>query len=480
MSHLLIVPALIKTVATGPNWVSRCDSRTVAIAVLFGFAFNSFISATNKMISSKSSIPKPVWAETGTTGVSPPQSSGVNPFSDNWPFTKSGFAPSLSILFTATITGIPASFAWFIDSIVWGFTHSSAATTNTAISVDFAPLALITVKASWPGVSKNVIFLPCCSTWYAQILWVIPPASPSVTFDDLIKSRSEVFPWSTWPIIEITGDLSSNLEASSSTSKSAIFHSKISSTFTPWELSLCKLISKASATIEAVSKSSLELMFTIIPFFMNSAINFGSAIPIFSENSFKDKISGTVTVSPVLSVKFCWISSTFFSSFFLFASLFPFPKANSSVDLNLPLVFLWPNSFFAFTSCSSFFLTTGVFDFFENVFTGDSTLASLNFDTVGLLVSLLLFSDLFTTGKSAFFTTSIFCTNCFFTPGFSTFVAGFLSAFFTILAGAFCPDWLLSAFFSEAFFTTIFLFGFIFGFAFLLSSAPFASGLMLE
>jgi hypothetical protein len=58
----------------------------------------------------------------------------------------------------ATTTGIPASFAWLIDSIVCGFTHSSAATTKIAISVDLAPLALIIVKASCPGVSKNVIF----------------------------------------------------------------------------------------------------------------------------------------------------------------------------------------------------------------------------------------------------------------------------------------------------------------------------------
>ncbi|MDR1987378.1 MAG: hypothetical protein LBQ24_00990 [Candidatus Peribacteria bacterium] len=64
----------------------------------------------------------------------------------------------------ATIIGISASFAWLIDSKVCGFTHSSAATTNTAISVDLAHLALITVKASCPGVSKNVIFQVSNST----------------------------------------------------------------------------------------------------------------------------------------------------------------------------------------------------------------------------------------------------------------------------------------------------------------------------
>jgi hypothetical protein len=83
LSHILTVQALTKTVATGPNLLSRCDSIIVAIQDLSGFAFNSFISATKRIISNKSSIQNPVCAETGTIGVSPPQSSGVKPFSDN-------------------------------------------------------------------------------------------------------------------------------------------------------------------------------------------------------------------------------------------------------------------------------------------------------------------------------------------------------------------------------------------------------------
>jgi hypothetical protein len=51
---------LSNTVATGHNFVSKCDSITVAIAALLGLAFNSFISETSKIISNKSSIPKPV------------------------------------------------------------------------------------------------------------------------------------------------------------------------------------------------------------------------------------------------------------------------------------------------------------------------------------------------------------------------------------------------------------------------------------
>ena len=35
--------------------------------------------------------------------------------------------------------------------------------------------------------------------------WVIPPASPAATCVSRIASRSEVLPWSTWPMTVITG-----------------------------------------------------------------------------------------------------------------------------------------------------------------------------------------------------------------------------------------------------------------------------------
>ena len=53
-----------------------------------------------------------------------------------------------------------AAWACCIDSIVWAMTPSSAAITNTTISVEAAPLALIELNAAWPGVSKNVIDWP--------------------------------------------------------------------------------------------------------------------------------------------------------------------------------------------------------------------------------------------------------------------------------------------------------------------------------
>ncbi len=92
--------------------------------------------------------------------VSPPQSSGVNPCEASSPRTRLGSAFSLSILFTAITIGTPAAFAWSIASVVCGITPSSAATTITAMSVTFAPRARIAVKASCPGVSRNVTTLP--------------------------------------------------------------------------------------------------------------------------------------------------------------------------------------------------------------------------------------------------------------------------------------------------------------------------------
>ena len=113
----------------------------------------------------------------------------------------------LSILFTKTIIGTLAALAWSIASIVCGLTPSSAATTITTISVIFAPRARISVNASWPGVSKNVIRWLLYGIWYAPVCWVIPPNSVSKILLFLIWSINVVFPWSTWPIIVTIGAL---------------------------------------------------------------------------------------------------------------------------------------------------------------------------------------------------------------------------------------------------------------------------------
>ena len=104
-------------------------------------------------------------AETFTKTVVPPHSSGISPRSESCCFTRSGWASGLSILFTATTIGTPAALAWSMASTVCGITPSSAATTSTTMSVTLAPRARMSVKASWPGVSRKTTFRVPTSTW---------------------------------------------------------------------------------------------------------------------------------------------------------------------------------------------------------------------------------------------------------------------------------------------------------------------------
>ena len=116
-------------------------------------------------MSSRSSSPCLVLADTSTNSVSPPHSAGC---SSRWVSsvrTRVGSAPSLSILLTATMIGTSAALAWSIASSVCGMTPSSAATTITAMSVTWAPRARMAVNASWPGVSRNVTALSPWWTW---------------------------------------------------------------------------------------------------------------------------------------------------------------------------------------------------------------------------------------------------------------------------------------------------------------------------
>ena len=159
------VPRPIRIVTTGPRPGSSFDSITVPEAGASGLARSSSTSAMTRIVSSRSSRPSLVLAETSTNSVSPPHSTGCRP---SWVIsvrTRSGWAPSLSILLTATSIGTPASLAWSTASWVCGLTPSSAATTITAMSVTLAPRARIAVNASWPGVSRNVTVLSSWWTW---------------------------------------------------------------------------------------------------------------------------------------------------------------------------------------------------------------------------------------------------------------------------------------------------------------------------
>ena len=160
MSPCFSVPFCTRTVATGPRPRSSLLSITVPSAARSGFALRSSTSACS-VIASSSLSRLIFWvAETSISCVSPPSDSTTISCCSSSCFTRSGFTPGLSILFTATISGTWAARAWRIASIVWGITPSSAATTSTTMSVTEAPRARMAVKASWPGVSMKVTLSP--------------------------------------------------------------------------------------------------------------------------------------------------------------------------------------------------------------------------------------------------------------------------------------------------------------------------------
>ena len=117
------------------------------------------------MFSRSASTPSPVTPETGQQMMSPPQSSGVRPRFWSCCLTRSTFAVGLSAFVIATMICTPVWRQTLMHSSVCGMMPSSAATMRTAMSVICAPRARIALNAAWPGVSRNVIFLPAISTW---------------------------------------------------------------------------------------------------------------------------------------------------------------------------------------------------------------------------------------------------------------------------------------------------------------------------
>ena len=181
MSPCLSVPELISTVATGPRPFSRLDSTIEPRAGASIAALSSSTSACTSTASSSLSTPSPVWAETPTNCVSPPQSSGMTSSFDMPVLTLSMSDCGLSIFVTATTIGTLAALACLMASRVCGMTPSSPATTRMTMSVIFAPRARMRVKAAWPGVSRNVMVPFSVFTLYAPMCWVMPPASPAAT-----------------------------------------------------------------------------------------------------------------------------------------------------------------------------------------------------------------------------------------------------------------------------------------------------------
>ena len=214
----LSVPSLTSIVPIGPLPLSSFASITTPLAGFSGFAFSSRISDWISIISRSSFKFSFFFADTLTKITSPPRFSGTRPLSISSFLTFSVFASGLSILLMATMIGTSAELAWLMASTVCGITPSSAATTSTTISVTRAPLALMVVNASCPGVSMKTIFLLSILTSYAPMCCVIPPNSSSTTFVSLMASRRVVFPWSTCPIIVTTGGLRTRFPSVSSTS----------------------------------------------------------------------------------------------------------------------------------------------------------------------------------------------------------------------------------------------------------------------
>lgn len=122
---------------------------------------NKFILLAVWMIfSSKVSSPMSFRAEILAEGTFPPTSSNSIPNSSSYKMTSSGFDSGRSILFKAITIGIPYHWASFITSAVYCWIPSTVEMTTTMISVTLAPHCLISLKASCPGVSMNVISFP--------------------------------------------------------------------------------------------------------------------------------------------------------------------------------------------------------------------------------------------------------------------------------------------------------------------------------
>ena len=104
------VPRCTSSEATGPRPGSRRDSMTVPEASGLGLAVGSAsASATSRTVSSSVSMPVRSSAETCTNSCVPPQSEGITSRWESSCLTRSGLAPGLSILLTATMNGTSAA-----------------------------------------------------------------------------------------------------------------------------------------------------------------------------------------------------------------------------------------------------------------------------------------------------------------------------------------------------------------------------------
>ena len=106
--------------------------------------------------------------------------------------------------------------------------------------------------------------------------WVIPPCSPETTLVLLKASKSEVFPWSTWPIIVTIGGRGFNLDSSTLS-----FFSKLS-------VGVCSITAVCPNSLTIYSAVSLSMEWFIVaftPMFKRNFIIFEDCSAILLESS---------------------------------------------------------------------------------------------------------------------------------------------------------------------------------------------------
>ena len=201
------VPFCTNSLATTPRPSCSSASRQVPTAGRSGLALYSCSSATVSSVSSSSSMPAPVMALVlHHFHVAAPFGWAATRWRPTAGRSAVRSTPGRSILFRATTIGTPAARAWLMASSVCGITPSSAATTSTAMSVTLAPRARISVKASWPGVSTKAIGRPSFSIAVgADVLRDAAASRRLATSMPMMRSNSDVLPWSTWPRKVTTG-----------------------------------------------------------------------------------------------------------------------------------------------------------------------------------------------------------------------------------------------------------------------------------
>ena len=118
--------------------------------------------------------------------------------------------------------------------------------------------------------------------------WVMPPASPAATEVSRIASSSEVLPWSTWPMIVITGARSTRSASASANTGAAV------SSSSEWTISTSLLSSEASTWID--SSDSVWVSVFISPSAISFFITSGTGTLRYSATS--------LTVEPELT----WIA----------------------------------------------------------------------------------------------------------------------------------------------------------------------------